>query len=74
MAGFRSERWPASSWNGGRLQIGIGGRLRRNMQLRYTHVDGLHIDAATEAPSDDFPGMDTQELPVAPSGEAEKVA
>ena len=27
MAGFISEWWPASNRNGGRLQIGIGGRI-----------------------------------------------
>jgi hypothetical protein len=26
-------RWPPSSWKGGRDQIGIGGRLRRNPQV-----------------------------------------
>jgi hypothetical protein len=27
VAGFISEWWPASNRNGGRLQIGIGGRI-----------------------------------------------
>src|SRR3954447_26888359 len=30
LAAFKSERWPASRRNSGRLQIGIPGRLRRN--------------------------------------------
>jgi len=31
--GLRDDAtWPPSSWNGGRDQIGIGGRLRRNPQ------------------------------------------
>ena len=33
LAAFKSERWPASRRNSGRLQIGTPGRLRRN-----THV------------------------------------
>ena len=27
VAGFKSERWPASNRNGGRHEIGIGGRI-----------------------------------------------
>ena len=32
LAAFKSEWWPASRRNSGRLQIGIPGRLRRNTQ------------------------------------------
>src|SRR3954468_16106696 len=32
LAAFKSERWPASRRNSGRLQIGTPGRLRRNTQ------------------------------------------
>src|SRR3954469_543300 len=33
LAAFKSEWWPASRRNSGRLQIGTPGRLRRNTQL-----------------------------------------
>jgi hypothetical protein len=34
LAAFKSEWWPASRRNSGRLQIGTPGRLRRNTQTR----------------------------------------
>ena len=40
MAGFRSERWPASGRNRGRLQIGIPGRLRRNLHAALAELTG----------------------------------
>jgi len=33
MADFASEWWPPSNRCGGRLRVGISGRLRRNTQL-----------------------------------------
>ena len=40
MAGFRSECWPTSNRYGGRLRVGISGRLQRNTQLctRYRQL------------------------------------
>jgi integrase len=46
----------------------ISGHKTLAMVLRYTHIDGLHIDAATEALSTGFPGAVTPELHT-PSGE-----
>ena len=37
VAGFKSEWWPASRRNGGRHQIGIGGRIR----LEFAISDGI---------------------------------
>src|SRR3954471_18627816 len=37
LAAFKSERWPASRRNSGRLQIGTPGRLRRNTQHVQDH-------------------------------------
>src|SRR5271165_2513188 len=36
--------WPPSNWNGGRDQIGIGGRLRWNL-----HVGDLAVEPAQDA-------------------------
>ena len=46
--GLRDDAtWPPSSWNGGRDQIGIGGRLRRNphwtLDCREALEDGAHL-------------------------------
>ena len=42
LAAFKSERWPASRRNSGRLQIGIPGRLRRNTHpSRAGHASDL---------------------------------
>ena len=35
VAGFISEWWPASNRNGGRLQIGIGGRIASEFALMW---------------------------------------
>jgi len=40
-SGFKSESCPASFRNGGRLQIGIRGRIRRNPQTRS--LDGKFL-------------------------------
>ncbi|MBK3406636.1 efflux RND transporter permease subunit, partial [Methylorubrum rhodesianum] len=52
-AGFRSERWPASPRNDGRLQIGIPGRLRRNThatmkELAKRFPPGLKYEVALD--------------------------
>lgn len=47
MAGFRSVCRPASRRNGGRLEIGIPGRLRRNTHL----IIRLTSEASTETGS-----------------------
>ena len=38
VAGFSSEGWPASSRNGGRHQIGIGGRIGSEFAADYAQV------------------------------------
>jgi hypothetical protein len=53
VAGFRSERWPASGRNRGRLQIGIPGRLRRNLQRAKRRVSKLWQKLGGD-PDDDF--------------------
>jgi integrase len=44
MAGFRSECWPASNRYGGRLRVGISGRLRRNTHKQKTLAFGVYPD------------------------------
>src|SRR5215210_7156919 len=46
LAAFKSERWPASRRNSGRLQIGIPGRLRRNIQASMNPVSTVGLDLA----------------------------
>ncbi len=48
----------------------ISGHKTLSMVLRYTHVHGLHIDAAIDALSRPIPDAVTPELHTAPEGEA----
>src|SRR5215212_4447093 len=42
LAAFKSDRWPASRRNSGRLQIGTPGRLRRNTQAKTPTSATMH--------------------------------
>jgi IS5 family transposase len=49
VAAIKSEWWPGSSWNGGRHQIGIGGRLGSESAYRghnAPHGAGLRVYTA----------------------------
>ena len=47
-AGFKSEWWPASVRNAGRLRVGIPDRLQSESALAYTGLTG-HAEALEEA-------------------------
>src|SRR4051794_29452375 len=59
LAAFKSEWWPASRRNSGRLQIGTPGRLRRNTQVSKS--DKLIEDAQR-----DWAALGQERLQIAP--------
>lgn len=40
---FSAENWPAFDWNGGRLQIGIGGRSLIGMAAGFTSKSARRV-------------------------------
>jgi hypothetical protein len=49
--------WPPSDWNGGRDQIGIGGRLRRNPQINSLKLGGQGFFGYRRRYFNDHPGI-----------------
>jgi len=51
VAGFISEWWPASNRNGGRLQIGIPGRIESEFAIKPRAVQSAMVASSEWKPT-----------------------